>query len=122
VCALEGCATRSPQVAMRAQHTQLLIRRGSRGRVSEVAVSTTVVARFQIESSVGDRARRGASAPHERAHRRGSCCCRCVFEVRAIDLDDLARLVLVTDPQVSADGRAIVVVVGRANLEDDRWD
>jgi dipeptidyl aminopeptidase/acylaminoacyl peptidase len=43
-------------------------------------------------------------------------------ETRAIDLDDLARLVRVTDPQISPDGRAIVVVVGRANLEDDRWD
>src|SRR5512140_2440747 len=41
---------------------------------------------------------------------------------RAFTLDDLARVVRVSDPQIAADGRSIAVVVGRANLEEDRWE
>src|SRR2546428_3263924 len=35
---------------------------------------------------------------------------------------DRYRLVNVTDPQISPDGRSIVCVVARANVKDDRWD
>jgi dipeptidyl aminopeptidase/acylaminoacyl peptidase len=35
---------------------------------------------------------------------------------------DRYRLVNVTDPQISPDGKSIVCVVARANVKDDRWD
>src|SRR5437879_7126685 len=41
---------------------------------------------------------------------------------RRFELDDLARVVRLTDPQVAPDGRSIALVVSRANLEEDRWD
>lgn len=36
--------------------------------------------------------------------------------------DDLPKIVRVSDPQISPDGKTIAFVVGRANLKDDRWD
>ena len=39
---------------------------------------------------------------------------------RHIELSDFAKIVSVSDPQISPDGKTIVVVVGRANLEQDR--
>ena len=41
---------------------------------------------------------------------------------RRIQLDDLARVVTVSDPQISPDGKSIVCVVSRPNLEEDRSD
>jgi dipeptidyl aminopeptidase/acylaminoacyl peptidase len=41
---------------------------------------------------------------------------------RRFELDDFARVVRVADPQISPDGRSIVIVVSRANLDEDRWD
>jgi dipeptidyl aminopeptidase/acylaminoacyl peptidase len=41
---------------------------------------------------------------------------------RHMQLDDLGRLVRVSDPQISPDGRAIVIVVARANYEENRYD
>jgi len=39
---------------------------------------------------------------------------------RHIELNDLAKIVSVSDPQISPDGKTIVVVVSRANVEQDR--
>ncbi len=36
--------------------------------------------------------------------------------------DDLPRIVRISDPQISPDGKTIAVVVGRANLKEDRYD
>lgn len=41
---------------------------------------------------------------------------------RRMELDDLARLVRVSDPQIAPDGKSIVVVVARANLDENRYD
>jgi len=41
---------------------------------------------------------------------------------RRIQLDDLARVVTVSDPQFSPDGKSIVCVVSRPNFEEDRHD
>src|SRR5215510_8525829 len=41
---------------------------------------------------------------------------------RRMQLDDLGRLVRVSDPQISPDGKSIVIVVGRANYDDNRYD
>jgi dipeptidyl aminopeptidase/acylaminoacyl peptidase len=41
---------------------------------------------------------------------------------RRIQLDDLAKVVTVSDPQISPDGKSIVCVVSRPNLEEDRYD
>lgn len=41
---------------------------------------------------------------------------------RRMQLDDLGRLVRVSDPQISPDGKSIVIVVGRANYEENRSD
>src|SRR5262249_17460345 len=38
------------------------------------------------------------------------------------DLDDLSRVARISDPQFAPDGRSIVAVVSRANLDEDRWD
>jgi dipeptidyl aminopeptidase/acylaminoacyl peptidase len=43
-------------------------------------------------------------------------------DTRRFDLDDLSRVVRISDPQIAPDGRSIVVVIGRANLDEDRWD
>lgn len=36
--------------------------------------------------------------------------------------DDLPKVVRVSDPQISPDGKTIAVVVGRSNLKEDRWE
>ena len=41
---------------------------------------------------------------------------------RRFELDDLARVVRLADPQIAPDGRSVAIVVSRANLDDDRWD
>lgn len=41
---------------------------------------------------------------------------------RRFSADDLTRIVRITDPQISPDGKTIAVVVSRANLKEDRWD
>jgi len=41
---------------------------------------------------------------------------------RRIQLDDLAKVVTVSDPQISPDGKSIVCVVSRPNFEEDRYD
>ncbi|HKD50000.1 MAG TPA: S9 family peptidase [Candidatus Acidoferrum sp.] len=41
---------------------------------------------------------------------------------RRIELNDLVKIVSVSDPQISPDGKTIVVVVGRQNLEQDRTE
>src|SRR6185295_18480706 len=41
---------------------------------------------------------------------------------RRMQLDDLGRIVRVSDPQIAPDGKSIVVVVARANYEDNRWE
>ena len=41
---------------------------------------------------------------------------------RRFDLDDLSRVIRVSDPQFASDGHSIVAVVSRANLDEDRWD
>jgi dipeptidyl aminopeptidase/acylaminoacyl peptidase len=41
---------------------------------------------------------------------------------RRMDLDDLGRVVRVSDPQIAPDGKSIVVVVSRANYDDNRHD
>src|SRR6185436_16970525 len=39
-----------------------------------------------------------------------------------MQLDDLGRGVRVSDPQISPDGKSIVVVVSRANYDENRYD
>ena len=41
---------------------------------------------------------------------------------RRIELGDFAKIVSVADPQIAPDGRAVVCVVSRVNLEQDRDD
>jgi dipeptidyl aminopeptidase/acylaminoacyl peptidase len=41
---------------------------------------------------------------------------------RRFDLDDLSRVVRISDPQFAPDGHSIVAVVSRANVNEDRWD
>ena len=41
---------------------------------------------------------------------------------RRIQLDDLAKVVTVSDPQISPDGKSIVCVVSRQNFDEDRYD
>jgi len=43
-------------------------------------------------------------------------------QARRIELADFAKIVNVSDPQFSPDGKSIVCVVSRANMEDDRFD
>ena len=40
---------------------------------------------------------------------------------RPFGLDDLARMVRISDPQVAPDGRAVAAVVSRADLDANRW-
>jgi dipeptidyl aminopeptidase/acylaminoacyl peptidase len=39
-----------------------------------------------------------------------------------LSADDLTKIVRVSDPRISPDGKTIAFVVGRANLKEDRWD
>ena len=41
---------------------------------------------------------------------------------RRMQLDDLGRIVRVSDPQIAPDGKSIVIVVSRANYDEDRYD
>ena len=41
---------------------------------------------------------------------------------RRIELSDLSKIVSVSDPQISPDGKTVVIVVGRPNVEQDRVD
>ena len=41
---------------------------------------------------------------------------------RRMQLDDLGRVVRVSDPQISPDGTSVVVVVARANYDENRYD
>ena len=43
-------------------------------------------------------------------------------EQRRFALEDLSRLVRVSEPDIAPDGRSIVVVVARANEDENRWD
>jgi dipeptidyl aminopeptidase/acylaminoacyl peptidase len=43
-------------------------------------------------------------------------------QTRHIELNDLAKITSVSDPQISPDGKGIVFVVARPNLEQDRSD
>src|SRR5215472_6450266 len=47
---------------------------------------------------------------------------RTAQQPRHMQLDDLGRVVRVSDPQIAPDGRSIVVVVARANYEVNRYD
>src|SRR5262249_55190847 len=38
-----------------------------------------------------------------------------------ITLDDVPRIARVTDPQISPDGKSVVVVVARPDYDEDRW-
>lgn len=41
---------------------------------------------------------------------------------RRITADDMPKVVRVSDPRISPDGRTVAIVVSRANLKDDAWD
>ena len=41
---------------------------------------------------------------------------------RRIQLEDMSRVIRVSDPQIAPDGRSIVIVVGRANYDENRYD
>jgi dipeptidyl aminopeptidase/acylaminoacyl peptidase len=43
-------------------------------------------------------------------------------QARHMELNDYAKITSVSDPQISPDGKAIVFVVSRPNLEQDRSD
>ncbi len=43
-------------------------------------------------------------------------------QARRITLDDLGSIVKLSDPQISPDGRSIVVLVSRTNYDDNRYD
>ena len=45
-----------------------------------------------------------------------------VAMARPIDLQDLSRLVRLSDPQMSPDGRAISLIVSRPNYDENRHD
>jgi dipeptidyl aminopeptidase/acylaminoacyl peptidase len=38
------------------------------------------------------------------------------------DLDDFSRIARVADPQIAPDGKSVLVVISRANLDEDRYD
>ena len=48
--------------------------------------------------------------------------CPSLAQTRRIELNDLAKIISVSDPQISPDGKSIVFVVSRPNLEQDRSD
>jgi dipeptidyl aminopeptidase/acylaminoacyl peptidase len=45
-----------------------------------------------------------------------------VAQPRRMEIDDLGRLVRVTDPQIAPDGKSTVIVVSRANYDENRYD
>ncbi|MGH9709155.1 MAG: hypothetical protein ACRD37_01230, partial [Candidatus Acidiferrales bacterium] len=47
---------------------------------------------------------------------------RASAQSRRIQLDDFAKQVGVSDPEISPDGKSIVFAISRANINDDRHD
>jgi len=45
-----------------------------------------------------------------------------VAQPRRFSADDLPKIIRITDPQISPDGKTVAVVVSRANMKEDRWD
>lgn len=45
-----------------------------------------------------------------------------LLSAKRFDLDALSKIVRVADPQISPDGKSIVYLVSRANLEENRYD
>jgi len=45
-----------------------------------------------------------------------------IAQARQITLDDFAKIVEVSDPQISPDGKQIVCIVAHVNMEQDRSD
>jgi dipeptidyl aminopeptidase/acylaminoacyl peptidase len=45
-----------------------------------------------------------------------------IGQARHFSADDMPKIVRVSDPQISPDGKTVAFVVGRANLKEDRWD
>lgn len=45
-----------------------------------------------------------------------------IGQARHFSADDMPKIVRVSDPQISPDGKTIAFAVGRANLKEDRWD
>ena len=43
-------------------------------------------------------------------------------QARRFSADDLPKIVRISDPQISPDGRTIAVTIAHANLKEDRWD
>jgi dipeptidyl aminopeptidase/acylaminoacyl peptidase len=43
-------------------------------------------------------------------------------QTRRLTPDDMPKVVRILDPQIAPDGRTIAIVVGRANLKEDRWE
>jgi len=43
-------------------------------------------------------------------------------ESRRFSADDLPKIIRISDPQISPDGKTVAIVVGRANLKEDRYD
>src|SRR6266571_4818353 len=43
-------------------------------------------------------------------------------QARSFELDDLLRVVRISDPQIAPDGRSIAIVVAKADLDTNRWD
>ena len=41
---------------------------------------------------------------------------------RRMEIADLHRIVKVSDPQISPDGKSVVCVVARANIKDNEWE
>ena len=50
------------------------------------------------------------------------CAVHASAQTRRMEIGDFAKIVSVSDPQISPDGKFIVFVVSRANMEDDRFD
>jgi len=47
---------------------------------------------------------------------------RAMAEARKIELDDFRKIVSVSSPEISPDGKSIVIVVSRVNWDEDRYD
>jgi len=47
---------------------------------------------------------------------------RALAQTRHIELNDFAKITSVSDPQISPDGKTVVFVVARPNVEQDRID
>jgi dipeptidyl aminopeptidase/acylaminoacyl peptidase len=47
---------------------------------------------------------------------------RAMAQARKIELDDLQKIVSVSSPEISPDGKSIVIIVSRVNWDEDRYD